>query len=79
MTETQLREVIRETVKETLVQYGMETSDPTDVQKDLAFVRRCRTYSEQIGSKIVCVAVGAIVLFVGGGIWLAIKAHLGKS
>lgn len=78
MTETQLREVIRETVKETLVQYGMETSDPTDVQKDLAFVRRCRTYSEQVGSKVVCVVVGMIVVGIAGGIWLAVKNHLGK-
>jgi hypothetical protein len=78
MTETQLREVIRDTVKETLVQYGMESSDLTDVQKDLAFVRRCRTYSEQIGSKVVCVVVGLVVVGIVGGIWLAVKQHLSR-
>lgn len=78
MTDDQIQRVVTLAVKETLTSVGLDCGHPTDMQKDMAFIRRMRTYSEQIGSKIVCVVVGAVVLFTIGGIWLAVKNRLGK-
>ena len=79
MTDEQIERVVRMTVRETLTTVGLDCAHPLDMQKDLAFIRRMRKYSEQIGSRIVCIVVGTFVVFAIGGLWLAIKGHLGKS
>ena len=42
------REIVRETVRETLTALGMDAADPLAVQQDLAWVRQARIGSQQV-------------------------------
>jgi hypothetical protein len=50
----------RETVHEVLEAFGFNSDDVTEIQKDIAFLRRLRKTSEQVSAKTL---IGFIGLF----------------
>lgn len=72
MTETEIKTIVRETVKETLLGLGVDTDDPTEVQQDWAFLRKWRKNSEAV--KQQGLVAGAIAVLVGllGLVWTII-------
>lgn len=79
LTVDQIRELVKETVAETLTTLGVDVKDPLAMQRDLKAVRDWRLTTEGIKRKGMLTAVGivvtgAIAVFVLGiRSWLASK------
>lgn len=73
MSDEQLRQLMRETVSETLLGLGIADQDPIAMQRDFAFLRQWRSSTESIRSKAMLTAVGLVVTAAVGYLWLAFK------
>ena len=74
MTNEEMRTMIKTTVRETLVQLGVDATDPIEAQRDFQFLRDWRTTTESVRGKAIFTAVGLIVVGLIGVIWLGIKS-----
>lgn len=70
------REVIRQTVHDTLIELGVDSEDPTEMQKDFIHLREWRITMEQAKNKGVMATVGFLVTGVVALLWLGIKTFL---
>lgn len=70
------REVIRETVHETLIELGVDYEEPMEMQKDFQHLREWRITMEQAKSKSVMATVGFLIAGLVALIWLGIKTFL---
>ena len=77
MDEIQIRDVVKETVKETLTSLGFE-SDPTEVQKNLAYLSKIRRSSESLSMVIRNTTVGIVVTGLMYGFWETLRSSLHK-
>jgi len=75
MDEKELRKVVMDTVKETLLSLGIEPHDPLDMQKDFSYLRDLRLMSESIKSKSVLTIIGALSLGALAMIALGLKKY----
>lgn len=80
LTQQQVREIVRQTVHETLTSMGLDVTDPQQVieaQADFAYVRSARKGSEEISKwakrGIVGAAVSAFVYMLSHGFVDGIK------
>lgn len=76
MDEKQVREIVKESVKETLVTLGIEACDPIDMQRDFQFLREVRQTAEKVKGKAILAAVGVLVAALLGVLWLGFKETL---
>lgn len=76
LTRDQLRELMRECVRETLTGLGMDDRDPIEVQRDLAWVRDMRRASASARAKAGAALIGLILTAAAGAVWVGIKAAL---
>jgi len=67
------REVIRETVHETLTELGVEHDEPMEMQKDFQHLREWRVTMEQAKSKSVMATIGFLVAGMVALIWMGVK------
>ena len=66
VSQSELQQIIRETVNETLGRLGIYSEDAREMQKDMLFVRRLRATNEKIQQKTFFAILGAIVTaFIG--------------
>jgi hypothetical protein len=72
--DSKLRDVIRETVKETLTTMGIDASRPVDVQRDMMWLRGTRLGLEDVKRKSTVTVLGLIVAAMLGALWLGFKA-----
>ena len=77
MTEQQINRIVDKAVELALVRMGIDCEDPLEMQGDMAFLRKFKKSCDAVGSKIVMVVVGVFTVAVLGGIWIAIRKHLG--
>jgi len=75
VTEAEIRKIVAETVAETLLKLGIDSSDPILMQKDFQQVRAWREATETVKRQGLIAAVGFITVGILGLIWLAIKSH----
>ncbi len=77
MTEDEARSIAKvaakEALSEMLITLGVDPEEPTEMQKDMAFVRSWRESSEAVKRQGLLTAIGILVAGVLGLIWLAIK------
>lgn len=73
MTENEVRAIAKVTVEETMLYLGVDVEDPTEVQKDMAFLRNWRESTQAVKRQGLIAAVGVLVLGVLGLIWSALK------
>ena len=71
------RELIKETVHETLLSLGLEIDDPIKMQKDFQHLREWREASESLKSHGLTTLVGILLAGMIGAIWIGIKNVLG--
>lgn len=76
MTEDDARAIARATVREMLITLGADPDEPTELQKDFAFVRTWRLSTEAVRRHGLITAVGVIVAGGLGLLWLALKLVL---
>ena len=61
LTLDQLKEVVGDTVDETLTRLGIEADDHRDMQADMLFLRKLRKTHEAVQNKALVVLVGTLV------------------
>ena len=79
MTREELRDVIRDTVDETLTRLGLETDDPREMQLDFAHLRSTRLTLEQAQKRGMLVLVGVFVTALITLIYLGFRDWLDKG
>lgn len=75
----ELRAIIRETVRETMLELGVDSSDNLEMQRDMSFLRDLRKARDSMTAKMVAVAVGVLITAALGAIALGIRQWLGRS
>lgn len=60
VVEVTVREVVPHVVKETLTAYGIDASNPIEVQKDQQHLRKWRLRLDSAGGKVFLVSVMAV-------------------
>ena len=75
MTENEIRHIVAETVAETLLRLGIDSSDPTAVQADMQHLRAWRESVATVKRQSLMTAVGIVVAGLLGLIWLAVKGQ----
>jgi len=77
MTESQLRELMRETVHATLSSLGFTTDAPHQIQADMMYLRKARLGSDEVAKWVrrttISVGVSGLLFALFEGIKLGIK------
>jgi hypothetical protein len=73
MTEHELKKIVSEAVSETLLQLGIDASDPVEMQKDMAHLRSWRESVATVKQQGLITAVGIVVAGLIGLIYMAFK------
>jgi hypothetical protein len=73
MTEHEVKKIVAEAVSETLLQLGIDASDPVEMQKDMAHLRAWRESVNTVKQQGLVTAVGILVAGALGLLWLAFK------
>lgn len=73
MNEADIRKVVAETVSETLLKLGIDTSEPIELQADMLHLRKQRNAVETVKRQSLLTAIGIITTGILGLIWLAVK------
>lgn len=76
MEEQEIKKIVKETVKETLISLGVDACNPMEVQQDLHFLHDCRLGSEKLKSKVGLAIVGVLVTTALAALWLGITAAI---
>jgi len=73
MTEHELKKIVSEAVSETLLQLGIDVSNPVEMQKDMAHLRSWRESVATVKQQGLITAVGIVVAGLIGLIYMAFK------
>lgn len=74
LSESEVKDLVRDAVTETLTGLGFDTAHPLAVQRDLHYLRDWVLTVESIRGKAILVAVGIAVVGLCGVLWLGFKA-----
>lgn len=69
------RDVIRETVHETLTELGVDHSDPMEMQKDFQHLREWRITMDQARNKSILAIVGFLTVGIMTALWIGFKSY----
>lgn len=69
LTEKELRAIIKESVHETLLSFGINVEKPIEVQDDFKFLRNWRNSSEAVNRKAKQTIVGLFITGLVGAVW----------
>ena len=75
MSERALRRLIRETVHETLIGMGIDTSNPIELQQDFQHLRDWRLSTQAVKRKGLMTVVGMAVAGLAALVWLALTSR----
>ncbi len=73
VTEHELKKIVAEAVTETLLQLGIDASNPVEMQKDMAHLRSWRESVSTVKQQGLITAVGIVTAGIIGLIWLALR------
>lgn len=76
LTKEQLRELMHETVIDTLTKIGLQADNPIETQKDFQHLRDFRTTTEAVKRKSILMLVGLLFSGIGAAIWLGVKSAM---
>jgi len=68
-----IEDIISKSVKQTLIQLGVDASNPMEMQRDLQYLRQWRIAGEEIRNKGLSAVVGVILIGICGLIWATLK------
>lgn len=78
MDEADIKKIVQESVKETMLLLGVKIDDPVEMQKDFAHLRKWRGAVETTTSTGIFTALGILVTGAMGALWLGIQVMLDK-
>ena len=67
----------RTLVRACLVELGIDTEKPIEMQKDLAFLRDHRLATEKLGMTAKIIALGIVISGAASLLWIGFKGHGG--
>lgn len=73
VTEAEVRKLVADTVAETLLRLGVDTTDPVELQKDMAHLREWRQSVQTVKRQSLITAIGILTVGLLGLIWAAIS------
>jgi hypothetical protein len=74
----QLHAAVQESVRQTLIQLGIASNDPIEMQKDMQHLRAWRQSMESVRSKSILTAVGILMTGTLAALWVGFKEIIGK-
>jgi len=77
ISESELRRIVQEAVKETLTTIGVDHQDPFEMQRDFQHLREWRKSSEAIQKKGLLTLVGIFITGTVALIWMGLTDKLG--
>lgn len=72
-TRDELERIVAESVRQTLIQLGISTLDPLEMQKDMQHLREWRKSMESIKSKAMLTTLAVFLSGVLAALWLGFK------
>jgi hypothetical protein len=78
MTPDEVREMIRQTVRETFTTLGVQVNDPIEVQKDFQHLRDWRVTTDSIKKKGILTMVGLLITGAAAAVWLGLKSLMSQ-
>jgi len=78
LTKDELKEIVKDTVHETLTGVGIESSDPIEMQKDFNHLREWRLVVNDVRKKSILTVCGLLLTGVLAFIWIGFKISVGK-
>lgn len=76
MSREEMRELIQETVRETLTTLGIQAGDPIETQRDFQFLRDTRKATASARAKAFLVVMGILITGGSYALWEGIKSAL---
>lgn len=76
MDELEIKRIVSESVKETLLMLGVKVDDPVEMQQDFTHLRKWRKAVDTAQSTSMLTALGILVTGGMGALWLGIQAML---
>jgi hypothetical protein len=79
MTQDEIRAIVRQAVRDTLIELGVDTSDNQAMlamQQDFAFLRKQRLMAELIGRQTRIALIGALIAGLLAALWAGVKWNL---
>ena len=70
LSDTELRNVVRDAVHETFIGLGLDASDPIETQKDFQHLRDWRETTDAVKRKGVMTLVGIFVAGLAAMVWI---------
>lgn len=77
-TRDELERIVAESVRQTLIQLGISTLDPLEMQKDMQHLREWRKSMENVKSKAVITTLTVLLSGILAALWLGFKAIINK-
>lgn len=75
MTEAEVRRIVTETVEQTLLRLGIDSTDPIELQADMKHLRDWRQSVNTVKKQSLMTAVGIVTTGILGLIWVAFWRH----
>lgn len=76
LSSEEVRVIVKEAVKETLVSIGVDVDDATEVQKDMAYIRQFRKGSQSLRGNIIRTIVTILIPATLYLMWEAFKSSV---
>jgi hypothetical protein len=76
MEEGDIKRVVSEAVKETMLLLGVQIDDPTEVQKDFAHLRKWRVSVESATSTGMLTVLGVLITGALGALWMGLLSMI---
>ena len=76
LTREELRQVVKESVHETLTTIGVDPSNPIEMQKDFQHLREWRESMKTIKNRSMLTIVGVVTTGIIAALWIGFKDFL---
>lgn len=76
LTKSELRELVRETVNETLTSLGVQHDSPLEMQRDFRYLREWRMTTDRVKIKTIVTIIVTVTSGAIAAIWMGLKTIL---
>ncbi len=73
MTKQEIRKIVSDTVRETLIELGIAHDDPLEMQRDFQHLREWRLATAMIRRKGILTVLGLIIAGAAAALWIGFK------
>lgn len=78
-TREELRELMQETVCETLTHLGIDTRNPIEFQADMRALREWRLLMKSARKSAILTLLGILITGLGTAVWVGLKTFIKKG